>query len=196
MTDLYKKITNKPTNNFIEVMEFLIKEYKIFIKIYEIEEYNLNDFGYEIINSETKSVISSYSNLNTYSLAVERALKHVISLINIKKINDDYIKIISKIKDGEVIKFDDWPMSKFSVRSYDHSGHMLDKEHIIGVSNKGIHILFSDEPIQLNNLVYLEDRKIVLNKIKNKYFKNEYIRESEERKSQHYQQIIESAPEI
>lgn len=196
MTDLYKKITNKPTNNFIEVMEFLIKEYKIFIKIYEIEEYKLNDFGYEIINSETKSVISSYSNLNTYSLAVERALKHVISLINIKKINDDYIKIISKIKDGEVIKFDDWSMSKFSVRSYDKSEHILDKEHIIGVSNKGIHILFSDEPIQLNNLVYLEDRKIVLNKIKNKYFKNEYIKESEERKRQHYQQIIESAPEI
>ena len=196
MTDLYKKITNKPTNNFIEVMEFLIKEYKIFIKIYEIEEYKLNDFGYEIINSETKSVISSYSNLNTYSLAVERALKHVISLINIKKINDDYIKIISKIKDGEIIKFDDWSMSKFSVRSYDKSEHILDKEHIIGVSNKGIHILFSDEPIQLNNLVYLEDRKIVLNKIKNKYFKNEYIKESEERKRQHYQQIIESAPEI
>ena len=196
MTDLYKKITNKPTNNFIEVMEFLIKEYKIFIKIYEIEEYKLNDFGYEIINSETKSVISSYSNLNTYSLAVERALKHVISLINIKKINDDYIKIISKIKDGEVIKFDDWSMSKFSVRSYDKSEHILDKEHIIGVSNKGIHILFSDEPIQLNNLVYLEDRKIVLNKITNKYLKNECIKESEERKRQHYQQIIESAPEI
>lgn len=196
MTDLYKKITNKPTNNFIEVMEFLIKEYKIFIKIYEIEEYKLNDFGYEIINSETKSVISSYSNLNTYSLAVERALKHVISLINIKKINDDYIKIISKIKDGEIIKFDDWSMSKFSVRSYDKSEHILDKEHIIGFSNKGIHILFSDELIQLNNLVYLEDRKIVLNKITNKYLKNEYIKESEERKRQHYQQIIESAPEI
>ena len=171
MTDLYKKITNKSTNNFIEVMEFLIKEYKIFIKIYEIEEYKLNDFGYEIINSETKSVISSYSNLNTYSLAVERALKHVISLINIKKINDDYIKIISKIKDGEVIKFDDWSMSKFSVRPYDYSGHMLDKEHIIGVSNKGLYILFSDEPIQLNNLIYLEDRKIVLNKITNEILK-------------------------
>ena len=82
-------------------------------------------------------------------------------------------------------------MSKFSVRSYNRLEHILDKEHIVSVSNKGIYILFSDEPIQLNNLVYLEDRKIVLNKIKNEILKNEYIKEHK-----HYQQIIESAPEI
>lgn len=169
MTEDIKKVLkrlNAKVKNYQELMEYLISEHGLFIRFYETNELDLSSYGYDIVNSKKQSVITSYISSKTYKQVLESGFKHALNLAEINNITNIYESIINNV--DELISFDDWDRNKYRMRSYS-DGYLLSSEYFTGFSNKGLHLLFSDDVTHIDSILYLEDRIILLNKIIKNY---------------------------